>query len=321
MIGDFYAAVQKVRDRGYDFLNDSSRSRSLDHVARTGRPRGFDKDQTLTLALELFWSRGYGATSVQDLVDALAVERGSLYGTFGDKRRFYLNAVRLYWDVYERRLIAALDTAPLLPALREILTHPARLDEFISDVGEPHGCLVGNTTAELVPHDSEATEVVARSYRRFTDIVTDALRRAQATGEVTDNAHPEAQAQLLLYIVHGLSRIEGRPRQDRSPGRDRHRDRRVAGVTETIASRWVIDRGSTCGWPGPTTVIATAMPVSARTRRFKPNPSWRNECCADCWTIHLAGTPGDQLLSGDLPRTAFATPTGRCAPTHQPRQP
>ncbi|OON78830.1 TetR/AcrR family transcriptional regulator [Streptomyces tsukubensis] len=176
-------------------------------MARTGRPREFDKDQTLARALELFWSRGYGATSIQDLVDALGVERGSLYGTFGDKRRFYLDAVRLYWDVYERHLMTALDTTPLLPALREILTHPARLDELISDVGVPQGCLVGNTTAELVPHDSEATEVVARSYRRFTDVVTDALRRAQATGEVTDNARPEAQAQLLLYIVQGLSLV------------------------------------------------------------------------------------------------------------------
>jgi TetR/AcrR family transcriptional repressor of nem operon len=82
----------------------------------------------------------------------------------------------------------AVATAPLLPALREILTHPARLDELVSDVGTPNGCLVGNTTAELVPHDSEATEVAARSYRRFTDIVTDALRRGQATGEVTDSA-------------------------------------------------------------------------------------------------------------------------------------
>ncbi|MFE6280968.1 TetR/AcrR family transcriptional regulator [Streptomyces sp. NPDC057877] len=176
-------------------------------MARTGRPREFDKDQTLVRALELFWSRGYGATSIQNLVDALSVERGSLYGTFGDKRRFYLDAVKLYWEVYERHLTATLDTSPLLPGLREILTHPARLDELISDLGTPQGCLVGNTTAELVPHDSEATEIVASSYRRFTDIVTDALRRAQATGEVTDTATPEAQAQLLLYIVQGLSLV------------------------------------------------------------------------------------------------------------------
>ncbi|MEU2358028.1 MULTISPECIES: TetR/AcrR family transcriptional regulator [Streptomyces] len=176
-------------------------------MARTGRPREFDKDRTLERALELFWSRGYGATSIQDLVDALGVERGSLYGAFGDKRRFYLEAVRLYWEVYERHLTAALDTSPLLPALREILSHPVRLDELVSDAGVPQGCLVGNTTAELVPQDSEATDVVTRSYRRFTDIVADALRRAQAAGEVTDGARPEAQAQMLLYLVQGLSLV------------------------------------------------------------------------------------------------------------------
>ncbi|MEU8710071.1 TetR family transcriptional regulator C-terminal domain-containing protein [Streptomyces sp. NPDC048565] len=99
------------------------------------------------------------------------------------------------------------DTDPLLPGLREILSHPARLDELVSGAGVPHGCLVGNTTAELVPHDSEATEVVTRSYRRFTDIVADALRRAQAAGEVTGTAESEAQAQLLLYVVQGLSLV------------------------------------------------------------------------------------------------------------------
>ncbi|MGV9680359.1 TetR/AcrR family transcriptional regulator [Nocardia sp. NPDC003482] len=176
-------------------------------MPRTGRPREFDRDQTLTRALQLFWSRGYATTSIQDLVDALGVERGSLYGAFGDKRRFYLDAVRLYWDVYEQHLLAVLDAPRLLPALREILTHPARVDEVISEVGTPNGCLMGNTAAELVPHDNEATELVARSYSRFTEIVTEALRRAQATGEVTDSAPPDAQARLLLFVVQGLSLV------------------------------------------------------------------------------------------------------------------
>ncbi|UBU08430.1 TetR/AcrR family transcriptional regulator [Nonomuraea gerenzanensis] len=176
-------------------------------MARTGRPRAFDKDQALERALLLFWSRGYGATSVQDLVDALALERGSLYGAFGDKRQFYLAAVQLYWDTYERRLLTALETGPVLPALREVLTHPARAHEYASDVGVPQGCMIGNTTAELVPEDDEAREVVARSHARFIEIVADALRRAQAGGEVTRAATPEAQAQLLLFTAQGYSLV------------------------------------------------------------------------------------------------------------------
>ncbi|MEV1005346.1 TetR/AcrR family transcriptional regulator [Nonomuraea sp. NPDC050202] len=176
-------------------------------MARTGRPRAFDKDQALEQALLLFWSRGYGATSVQDLVDALALDRGSLYGAFGDKRNFYLAAVQLYWDTYERQLVAALESGPVLPALREVLATPARTQEHTSDAGGPQGCMIGNTTAELVPQDAEARDIVARSHARFTRIVADALRRAQADGEVTQTATPEAQAQLLLFTVQGLSLV------------------------------------------------------------------------------------------------------------------
>ncbi|MEV0387715.1 hypothetical protein [Nonomuraea sp. NPDC050643] len=64
--------------------------------------------------------------------------------------------------------------------------------------------MIGNITAELVPYDAEAREIVARSHARFTQIVADALRRAQAGGEVTQAATPEAQAQLLLFTVQGL---------------------------------------------------------------------------------------------------------------------
>jgi TetR/AcrR family transcriptional repressor of nem operon len=176
-------------------------------MARTGRPRTFDKDQALERALLLFWSRGYGATSVQDLVDALALERGSLYGAFGDKRNFYLAAVQLYWDTYERQLVAALEAGPVLPALREVLATPARTQENASHAESPQGCMIGNTTAELVPQDAEAREIVARSHARFIQIVADALRRAQAGGEVTQTATPEAQAQLLLFTVQGLSLV------------------------------------------------------------------------------------------------------------------
>ncbi|MFF4189480.1 TetR/AcrR family transcriptional regulator [Nonomuraea sp. NPDC001831] len=176
-------------------------------MARTGRPRAFDKDQALQRALLLFWSRGYGETSIQDLVEALDLERGSLYGAFGDKRQFYLTAVQLYWDTYERELTAALASGPVLPALREVLANPARTQEYASDAGVPQGCMIGNTTAELVPQDAEARAIVARSHDRFTRIVADALRRAQADGEVVRTATPEAQAQLLLFTVQGLSLV------------------------------------------------------------------------------------------------------------------
>jgi TetR/AcrR family transcriptional repressor of nem operon len=174
-------------------------------MARTGRPRGFDPAGTVERALGIFWASGYGNTSIKDLVDGVGVERGSLYGTFGDKRRLYLETVKLYWAEYERALQSALSRVPLLPALRELLVMPAQLGATAADPDSPHGCMMGNTAAELVPHDDEATAIVKESFAGFVRMMTEALREAQNRGEVVSTSTPEAQAQLLLVVAEGTS--------------------------------------------------------------------------------------------------------------------
>lgn len=174
-------------------------------MARTGRPRGFDPAETLERARGIFWASGYSGTSIQDLVDGLAVERGSLYAAFGDKRLLYLEAVKLYWSEYEIALESALSSVPLLPALRELLVMPAELGAVATNPDAPHGCMMGNTAAELVPHDAEATAIVKDSFARFVHTVADGLRAAQDRGEVTTASAPEAQAQLLLVLAEGTS--------------------------------------------------------------------------------------------------------------------
>lgn len=176
-------------------------------MPRTGRPRAFDETTVLAGARDLFWAQGYGATSVQDLVDSLSLQRGSLYGAFGDKRALYLKAVTLYATENRRRLESALDAAQeVLPVLRRILAAPATLT---GPDGRPptRGCLVGNTTAELVPADDEARALVSAAFDGFVDVVTRALARAQERGEVTTAATPQAQAQLLLVLFQGSALV------------------------------------------------------------------------------------------------------------------
>src|ERR1700730_11789741 len=57
----------------------------------------FDRDEVLDRAIVAFWTRGYEATSIDDLVEATGINRGSIYGTFGDKRRLFLMALDRYW--------------------------------------------------------------------------------------------------------------------------------------------------------------------------------------------------------------------------------
>lgn len=167
-------------------------------------------DQTVARAQDLFWSRGYASTSVQDLVDELSVQRGSLYAAFGDKRGLYLKAVARYDSENRRRLKSALAHGPVLPVLRRMLVDPNTLADTGPDTRERYGCLIGNSTVELVPADTEAAAVVAAAYNGFVALMTEALRRAQACGEVTTASPPEVQAQLVLLLFQGsalLSRV------------------------------------------------------------------------------------------------------------------
>ncbi|MGH3253354.1 MAG: TetR/AcrR family transcriptional regulator [Trebonia sp.] len=185
-------------------------------MARTGRPRAFDTQQALERALDVFWSRGYAGTSVQDLVDELAVQRGSLYAAFGDKHSLYLKAVELYDKRNREQLRAMLESGPVLPVLRRMLVDPAALTGAPERPGGRRGCLMGNTTAELVPGDDAARALAAAAFGGFTEVVTEALRRAQAKGEVTTSATPEAQAQLLLLLFQGSALVS---RATSDPGR------------------------------------------------------------------------------------------------------
>jgi TetR/AcrR family transcriptional repressor of nem operon len=195
-------------------------------MTRTGRPRAFDTDQALARARDLFWSQGYGATSIQNLVDELKVQRGSLYAAFGDKRGLYLQAVALYAEQNRQRLQALVATDPVLPTIRQMLLDPAALTGAAGLAGGGRrGCLLGNTTAELLPDDTTARELVAAAYHTTVEILTAALERAQSAGEVTTDTTPQAQAQLLLLLFQGAALV-GRAQPDH--------DQLAAGIDAAI---------------------------------------------------------------------------------------
>jgi TetR/AcrR family transcriptional repressor of nem operon len=208
--------MQSFQNSLYDFLNVESRSRRVSMMVRTGRPRAFDTQQALARARDVFWSRGYGATSIQDLVDELGLQRGSIYAAFGDKRGLYLEAVALYARENRERLEMMLQADPMLPALRRMLVEPTALTGAAEEGQGRRGCLVGNTVAELVPGDDAAQALTAAAYDGVIEVLTAALTRGQATGEITTTATPEAQAQLLLLLFQGSALVSrGKPESER----------------------------------------------------------------------------------------------------------
>lgn len=171
------------------------------------RTKEFDPEVALRAALELFWERGYEATSMADLVEHMGVARASIYATFGGKRALYLKALDRYGELADPGLLAGLSQpGPALPAVRALVERYAR--EAAGEGGR-RGCFVVNTAVELAPHDPVAARRVQASWDFVEAALASALMRAQAQGELAEGRDPRALSRFLLVLMQGL-RVMGK---------------------------------------------------------------------------------------------------------------
>ncbi|MFI6322330.1 TetR/AcrR family transcriptional regulator [Nonomuraea sp. NPDC050556] len=185
------------------------------------RTREFDTDAVVGSAMEVFWSRGFEATSVQDLVAATGIGRGSLYAAFGSKEGLYEAALSRYAARSTAAMAARLDRdEPVRVVLRELL-----LDLVDETVGDParRGCLVTNSAVERLPHDRTAGRIVGDALDRVTEAVAGALRKGRERGELPRDADVTALADFVVTTIQGL-RVQGKAGADR---------RRLATVVDT----------------------------------------------------------------------------------------
>ncbi|MFJ9115807.1 TetR/AcrR family transcriptional regulator [Streptomyces sp. NPDC102394] len=182
------------------------------------RTKEFDPEAALQAALELFWERGYEATSMSDLVDHLGIGRASIYATFGSKHELYLKALDRYDRAGLEPIMRELSRpGPALPAVRTLVRRYAT--EAADDRLRRSGCLVTNTAAELAPHDPAAARRVERNWDQLETVLHSALLRAQAQGELPAGRDPLALARTLLVLMQGL-RVVGKASDDPARVRD-----------------------------------------------------------------------------------------------------
>lgn len=167
------------------------------------RPRGYATEAVVRAARDLFWERGYEATSLADLEEHTGLNRSSLYQAFGNKRALFDEALRSYLrEVIEPRL-AGLNRAGA--GLADVVSYLRALGDTLA--GQPEaaarGCLVVNSVAELAGRDP-AMRTAGRDYR---DLIAAALTRgltgAARAGQV-DAATVESKAGLLTTTVMGI---------------------------------------------------------------------------------------------------------------------
>ena len=166
------------------------------------RPKEFDPEQALDRAMELFWHKGYEATSIEDLVTHMDINRGSLYETFGDKQKLFLACMDRYCNGMAASRLSMLDQpGPALDTIRRFIR--GKLQMALADPTRK-GCLIANTAMELAPHDKEIGERVASALGGLEEAYYKVLIRAKKHGELRKDHDPRALARYLTTIMQGM---------------------------------------------------------------------------------------------------------------------
>ncbi len=167
-----------------------------------GRPLEFDPDTALEAAMQLFWARGFEATSLQDLLDSMGIARSSFYQAFGSKQEVFLRAVERYRDWLAGELRGSMESADSGLAFIEDTLKSVAEDTKCAD--GRRGCLVFNSAAEFGQRDPEVAGRVAASIDAFTQVFTDAVRRAQEEGDVPPDRDPRLLGRHVVCTMSGL---------------------------------------------------------------------------------------------------------------------
>jgi TetR/AcrR family transcriptional regulator, transcriptional repressor for nem operon len=173
------------------------------------RQKEFDREVVLERAMEAFWEQGYEATSVQDLVTSMGINRGSLYDTFGDKHKLYLEALDHYCQKNVRAMFNCLASAGSAKTIIEEFLYSFVVDPTQSS----KGCLMTNTAVELGSHDADSRQRVLANYLWIEETFYQALIRGETQGEIAPGRDLRTLAQYLTSNLQGL-RVMAKVDQD-----------------------------------------------------------------------------------------------------------
>src|SRR3984893_8635809 len=167
-----------------------------------GRPREFDTERALDLAMELFWRKGYEGTSLADLTSTMGITRPSLYAAFGNKEALF----RIVLDRYEARAGRYRSDALKAPTARAVAQRLLQgAADLHGDKSNPAGCL---GVQGALPCGDEAEPIRRELIARRTageDAIRRRLKRAQAEGDLPADSNPADLARYLSVVIYGMT--------------------------------------------------------------------------------------------------------------------
>lgn len=159
----------------------------------------FNEVEKIEKAMNVFWEKGYNATSMQDLVDAMQINRSSLYNTIGDKHQLFMKCISNYFDnaMQELKDKVANETSAKA-ALIKVISDKA--DWIISC---DKGCLGMKTIFEIAPDDCTVRNVMSKNSDIFIEFLATIVQKAMDDGEMDDSEDAALMAEYIATSFTG----------------------------------------------------------------------------------------------------------------------
>ena len=184
-------------------IASSSMHTSTKQPRRRGRPPSYDRDTALGAIRDVFWERGFSATSLDDIAAAAGMNRPSLYGAFGDKREMYLAALRMFAVESGREFQKALEAPTLRQALEALYVRA--IQDYTSGNGSPRGCLVICTAVTEATGDPVIRSALAAILAELDSVVAVRIARAQAEGDRCTGGDAKVLARVATSVLHSVA--------------------------------------------------------------------------------------------------------------------
>ena len=165
------------------------------------RPKEFDREAVLGEAIKVFSSHGYAGASTEALLSAMGISRQSLYDTYGDKRRLYLEALGVYNADSVGRIVGSLDDSlsPLERLEGALVAFASRPSAEAS-----RGCMGVMAICEFGRSDAEVTALGKAANRTLLPALETVISDAQAEGEADADLDPRAAAEFISATLSGM---------------------------------------------------------------------------------------------------------------------
>jgi TetR/AcrR family transcriptional regulator, transcriptional repressor for nem operon len=166
------------------------------------RPREFDEASALDAAMQCFWRRGYEATSLRDLTDAMGLTAPSIYNAFGDKQELFGRALERYLKQTTRERLHRLEEeASPKDAIRRFFAEI--IDHSVGDT-QRKGCFLVNSALEIAPHNAKCRAIIAAQFADIEAFFRRSILAGQLESSIASEIEAADVARLLLGVLLGI---------------------------------------------------------------------------------------------------------------------